>query len=235
MMSFADEPAGLMTACRRMVARQPESGAQVTLAARMLTAPNARRAAWDTVDELDEDETAKKLVDLLPDDASVCVVGWPHALAPFLSRRGDIEVMLVNVSSGGWGLAERLIDQDIDAIDIDAPGLGTAARSCHVTVIEAVAASEEEALVPIGSLAAAAVAHASGREVWLATGAGTVVPSRMWDGLIGRYEQKGEPWDLDYETMPLRLVSQIHGPAGVLDAEAIMKHSSCPIAPELFS
>lgn len=234
MMSFADDPAGLLTACRRMVGRQPESGVQVSLAARMLTAPSAREAAWNAVEELEEDRTARLLVNTLPGEATICVVGWPDLIGDHLTRRGDIQVMLAHTDSSSWGAADRFLDMDVQAFDIDPHGMGAAATAADVTVIEAVATGPEEALVRAGSLAAAAVAKAMGRAVWLAAPAGTVLPQKMWTGLAGRYEEKGDPWDLEYETMPIALVTKVFGREGESDPADILTHSSCPIAPELF-
>lgn len=235
MMSFADDPASLLTACRRMVSRQPESGPQVTLASRLLTAPNPREAAWNMVEEMEEDRTDRAVINALPEDGVLCVVGWPELIGNRLTQRGDIEVLLAQTDSSSWGAAEQLLEMDVQATDVDPPGLGAAAAAADVTVIEAVAAGPDEVLARAGSLAAAAAANVSGRQVWLTTPVGTVLPQKMWTGLIGRHELKGEPWELDYETVPMHVVAKVFGPAGELDPADIMKHSSCPVAPELFA
>src|SRR5690606_15559912 len=94
MVAFADDPAGLITACRRVVARQPTSGPVWWLAARVLTAPDAMAEAWAAVEELNEDGTSRELSYALPDDATVTVIGWPEAIGEALLRRGDATVLV---------------------------------------------------------------------------------------------------------------------------------------------
>src|SRR3954462_3905761 len=75
--SFGDDPAGLVTACRRLVDRNPSSGAMWWLAARVLASAAPVTDAWDAADELDTDPTADRLSRELPAEGTVLVLGWP--------------------------------------------------------------------------------------------------------------------------------------------------------------
>src|SRR4051794_19539324 len=67
---FGGDPAGMVTACRRLVDRQPTSGPIWWLAARVLGAPiDASGEAWRAASELESDQTVDRLILTMPDDA----------------------------------------------------------------------------------------------------------------------------------------------------------------------
>ena len=45
---------------------------------------------------------------------------------------------------------------------------------------------------------------------------------------------RGEPWDRELESVPLRLVDQLVTPAGLRTPDEAGRTIDCPIAPELF-
>src|SRR5437870_11931458 len=73
--AFADDPAGLVTACRRLVDRQPTSGPISWLAARVLCAGDPVAEAYRAAGELDRDPTSGTLASDLPDAAVALLVG----------------------------------------------------------------------------------------------------------------------------------------------------------------
>ena len=75
--AFGADPAGMVTACRRVVGRHPAAGALWWLCGRVLTANDPMPEAWRAADEIDADRTAAELSFALPEDASVCLLGWP--------------------------------------------------------------------------------------------------------------------------------------------------------------
>ena len=71
--------------------------------------------------------------------------------------------------------------------------------------------------------------------MWLTAGVGRMLPARMWDALAGRRATRAaDPWDLDEEVVPLSLVDQECGPAGLNSVEDAVRRTDCPVAPELF-
>src|SRR5919202_4709289 len=72
--AFADDPAALVTACRRLVDRQPTCGPVWWVAARVLSAPDPGRGAWRAGDELCRDATPSALAAALPQDATAVVL-----------------------------------------------------------------------------------------------------------------------------------------------------------------
>lgn len=233
--AFRGDPAGLVTACRRLLLRHPTSGPLWWLASRVLCAPDAMVEAWAAADQLEGDTTGRALVDALPDDATIVLLGWPDVAASSLPRRGDVTVLVVDTLGEGSGLVHRLERADVVAFDVPVSGLAGACVEADVVVLEASAVGPERALAVAGSRAAAATARHAGREVWLTAGVGRLLPARVYDVLAARLEEQGDPWDLDDEEVPLDLITTVvgpHGPQGVADA---LKRTDCPIAPELFA
>jgi hypothetical protein len=227
------DPPGLVTACRRILERHPLSGPLWWLAARVLTSADPTHAAWAAADELDDDLTADELAHGLPDDATVCVLGWPHLLDESLPRRGDLEVLVVDALGEGTGFVRRLLASDVDAVDVPVSGLGAAVAASDLVVLEASAIGATGAVAMAGSHAAAAVASHAGVPVWVVGGIGRVLPAPMWDALRARLDADADPWDADDEVVPIDLVTSVVGPRGVQPPADALADGDCPLAPEL--
>ncbi|MGI8662304.1 MAG: hypothetical protein ACR2LQ_03720 [Acidimicrobiales bacterium] len=234
--SLGFDPPGLVTACRRILDRHPLSGPLWWLSARVLTAHDPMDEAWRAADEITGDDTPGTLAYALPDDATVCVVGWPDVIGEALPRRGDIEVLVVDALGEGSGFVRRLLASDVDAVDVPVAGLGAAVAASDLVLLEttAVGPTGTAAVCVAGSLAAAATAAHAGVPVWLAAGVGRMMPKRMWEALAARLDSMGDPWDLDDELVPLALFTKVAGPGGVEELAAALRRVDCPIAPELF-
>ena len=174
--AFRGDPSGLVAACRRIVDRHPTSAPLWWLCARVLTSPDGQREAWEAVDEIEGDRTAAELAFALPEDATVCVIGWPELVGDALPPRGDVEVLAVDSLGEGSGLVRRLVQAGIDAVDVPTSGLGAAVCSSDVLLLEAVAVGPTGFVGVSGSLAAATVARHAEVPVWLAAGVGRMLP-----------------------------------------------------------
>ena len=233
--AFADDPPGLVTACRRLVSRQPGVGALWWLCARVLTGGDPMHEAWAAADELDEDRTALDLAHALPEAATVCVLGWPELAAEALARRGDLEVLVVDALGEGSGLVRRLLaaDPEADVVDVPLAGLGAAVAASDVLVLEASVMGPSGFAGVLGTRAAAATARHGEVPVWLVAGVGRLLAARLWDEAARRLAPHGEPWEADDEVVPIDLVDQLAGPAGVRSTGDALRQISCPVAPEL--
>ena len=232
LMSFARDPHGLVTACRRMISRQPSSGPLLWLASQVLSAGDPIDRLHRCLDELDGDTTARELRHALPGDATIAVLGWPDAADAALPARGDVEVMVIDVLGEGSGFVQQLWNSDIDAFDVPLGGLGAAIAGADLVLLESAAIGPEACLVVAGSRAAAAVALHQGTPVWLVGGVGRLLPPALW-GSLERRISTDDPWDADEEIMPLDLVTHIVGPGGVEPVAAALQHVDCPVAAEL--
>jgi hypothetical protein len=231
--SFAFDPAGLVTACRRIIERHPAVGPLWWLAARVLTAGDPTDEAWRCVDELDNDPTASELAHGLPDEATVCVVGWPSTIGDGLARRGDLEVLVVDVLDEGSGLVRRLHRAEVEATEVPVAGLGAAAAAADLVLLEATAIGPAGFVGVQGSRAAASVAYCAEQPVWLVGGVGRLLPSLLFNALAGRVLADDDPWQLDDEVVPLGLLTHMVGPWGVLAPADALDHTDCPMAAEL--
>lgn len=231
--SFTSDPQGLVTACRRLVSRQPSSAPLVWLCARVLATGDPRAEIYEARNEIDDDRTSVELSHALPEDATVLVLGWPELVSEALPRRGDLEVLVVDLFGEGSGLVRRLVQSDVDAVEVPVAGLGAAAAEADVVLLEAGAVAPTEFLGVSGSRAAAAVARQAGVPVWLVAGVGRLLPERMWEPLRDRV-RTDEAWDADEEVVPLELVDRIVGPTGVQEVADALRRTDCPVVPELF-
>src|SRR4051794_17701783 len=66
----ADDPVGLVPACRRLIDRHITAGPMWWLTARVLTAADPIAEAWLAADEIDRDPTADFVTRDLPDEAT---------------------------------------------------------------------------------------------------------------------------------------------------------------------
>ncbi len=230
---FADDPSGLVTACRRIVDRHPTSGPMWWLASKVLATNDARAEAIRCVTTLQDDPTAAALAYELPDDVTVMAIGWPEQIGEALVRRGDIRSLIVDALGEGAGLVRRLGQADSDADEVPPANIGGAVKWSNIVLLEASAVGPDGFVAVAGSLAAAAVAATADAEVWLAVGEGRLLPARLWASLADRLDQAGEPWELDEEIVPLALVDRVVGPKGAESIEAMLRRTDTPVVPEL--
>jgi hypothetical protein len=174
-----------------------------------------------------------ELAHCLPDEATIVVLGWPELIGAALPRRGDLEVLVVDVHQEGGGLVMQLVDADVNALDVPLAGLGAAVADADLVLLEASVVAPTEWLGVSGSLAAASVAKAHEVPVWAVAGVGRFLPQKMWEPVRERIIPD-EPWDADDEVVPLSMLDRIVGPTGPLSVVDALRRTDCPIATELF-
>src|SRR5438105_5242902 len=194
LVAFGDDPAGLVTACRRLVDRQPTSGPIWWLAARVLCASEPAEEAWRAVERLDRDPTAEELAAAIPDGAVVTAVGLGEHLGDGLARRGDVEVFLVETDVADRGWLRRLHRLGSDVEDVPPSGLAAVVAESDLVLFEASAFGPGGLVAPSGSRAAAAVARHAELPVWAVGGVGRALPGRLWEALVGRLDDEEQPW-----------------------------------------
>ena len=231
--TFAHDPVELLTACRQLIERRPTSGPLLWVAARMVTGTDPGTEAWEAVEALERDTTARELAHALPDDCSVLVIGASEICGEAVLRRPDVQVLVADTVGEGYGLIRQLEARDHVAVDVPAAGVGAAAAEADLVLLEAEVMHESAALARAGSLSAAAGAAHHGTPVWLVAGVGRVVPTRMFEWVADRGADV-DPWDDDIESVPVSLVDRVVGPAGPQPVAEVRYRTDCPIAPELF-
>jgi hypothetical protein len=231
--AFSHDPVELVTACRQLIERRPSCGPLLWVTARMVTGTDPGTEAWEAVDALERDTTARELAHALPVDARVLIIGASELGGDAVLRRPDVTVLVADTTGEGYGLLRQLDARDHSAVDVPPAGVGSAAIDVDIVLLEAEVMHEGAALARSGSLAAAAVARHHGVPVWLVAGIGRVVPTRMFEWVTDRSHDI-EPWDHDVESVPIELVDSVVGPAGPQPVGELRYRVDCPVAPELF-
>jgi hypothetical protein len=239
----ADDPRALVMACRRLVDRQPASGPLWWLAARVVASPDPETEAWRSAEALRADHTPALVAATLPEDATVAVLGWPEQVTEALRRRGDARVLVVDSLGDGSPLVAALDRAGSEASLVPESGIGTAVASSSLVLLDASALGPPSRsagrsgpggfLAVTGSHAAAAVAYTEQIPVWVVAGVGRVLPERLWRAMVAAVTAVGDPWDADWEVVPLGLATSIVGPDGPQPPDEALARADCPDAPEL--
>lgn len=231
---FGADPPGLLTACRRLLSRQPAVGPLWWLTARLVAASDPWAEGRASMEQLAQDRTSRELAAALPDGAVVLIVGWPDQTVAALPRRGDVTVLVVDVEGQGNGVARRLDRADVDCEVVEATQLAGALDEADLVLLEAAAVGDAAALVGMGSVPAAATARAMGVPVWLTAGVGRRLPEGYWQAIVERTDPTGPRWLAPNEVLGLGLVDRVVTPDGVVDV-ADRPQPDCPFVPELLT
>lgn len=232
--ALGPDPAGLVTACRRLVERHPGVGPMWWLASRVLCAADPVAEAWRASAEIEADATPAALAAAFPDAATVAMVGWPEQVVEAVRRRGDADVLLVSGGGESGGLSRRLRAAGVGVDDVADAGLGAAVAAADLVVLEAGALGPALFVAVPGSRAAAAVARSAGVEVWVVAGVGRAVPAWLWPALERRLAWSTlAAWERPEELVPLDLCDRIVGPSGLRAPSDRGEQVDCPVAPEL--
>jgi len=251
---FADDPAGLVIASRRLIERRPAAGPLWWLASRVLCSLDPEFEAVAVAAELEGDRTPVALAGDLP-GGTVAIVGWPDQASAALRLRGRMggggpaaesardRVVVVQSGGGGegrlsarggweppadgWGCADWLQSHGVDARLLRAGEVAAAARRCVLALLEASAVGPDSFLAATGSAALADAARSAQRPVWLVAGVGRVLPGPLYEALVRRVGD-----DPAFEVVPLPAVDEVAGPAGPVPT-ARLARPACPVAAEL--
>ncbi len=230
---FANEPAGLLTAARRLLSRQPGIGPLWDLAARMATATDPYMAARDVIFAHRDDPTPREVVAAVPDGARVFITGWPDQTVTGLLRRGDVEVLVLDVDGQARSVVSRFDRADVLAESIDPERIGGAIGASDLVIVEAAAVGDAAAVVEVGGLAAAAVARATSTPVWLVAGRGRHLPEAYFRCIVERTDDPDLPaWLAPTEVIGLGMVDRVLTESG-LHLPAELPVSPTPLAGEL--
>lgn len=227
---FADEPASLVVACRRVLAHHRAHGALWWVCSRILAASDPVAAARLAVRELEADRTGDRLgatLPLLDEGQIVTIVGYSSTIDAALLERFDIEAFAVRLDGDDpvAALRRRRNDNAVRVVDEWDPVLERTAR----LLVSATAIGPERALVPLGSGSALdAIGASTEREIWLIGGVGRVLPARVYDMIVSSLEP-----DAMFEEMSVQRFDRLAGPRGLERPSDATARIDCPVVPEL--
>ncbi len=221
------EPAGIVLATRRIVQRHPTCGPLWWLCSHVLGALDPFATMRDREDEIENDTTIKSLRDAVPQDAFVCVVGWPTAVVHALASRGDVRIFVVESNGDGDAAVERLVSMDVDATLVQFEELSRVVSRCDVLIVEALAAGPTEVLCSAGSHAVAALAYCLQKPLWLVTACGTRLPAALWSAMVA-----GDAAN-EVDLLSTSLFSRVVSKTGVSDDLSQPFEAECPPTTEM--
>ncbi len=209
------EPAGLVLAARRIVERHPTCAPLWWLCASVLAAGDPFEKARDLSAQIDADETTQHLIDALPEDATVCLVGWSPTVLEAIARRGDCRAIIVDSFGSGDSAVNALERIDIDVQGVTLEHAAIAVQLSDVVIIDALGCGGSEVLSIGGSHAVAALAYCENKPAWVVTRLGTRLPVELWKAMKLSNRDEASPWRSDVDIISRDLLGQIIGPGGV--------------------
>jgi hypothetical protein len=226
---FADEPASLVVACRRVLAHHRAHGALWWVCSRILAASEPAAAAHIAMNELEGDRTGDRLgatLPLLDEDEVVAVIGYSSTIDDALIERFDIDSVAVRVEGDDpvASLRRRRSEHAVRVVDEWDPVLEHTSR----LLVSATAIGPERALVPAGTGDALQAIGVGAREVWLVGGVGRVLPARVYDMIVSSL-----PADASFEEISVQRFDRIAGPRGLERPSDATGRIDCPVVPEL--
>lgn len=213
------EPAGLVLAARRIVERHPTCAPLWWLCATVLAAGEPFEKARELSAQIDADETTNHLVDALPADATVCIVGWNPTALEALARRGDCRAIIVD-SFGTGDAAVNALERlaiDVQGVTLEHAAIGV--QMSDVVIIDALGCGGTEVLSVGGSHAVAALAYCENKSAWTVTRRGTRLPIELWTAMKLANRDADAPWRSDVDVIPRQLLGRIIGPTGISDID----------------
>lgn len=224
--AFASDPAGLVVACRRLLAHHPASAPLWWLCARVLTAADPADAAWHAWQVLSADPTAERLAGQLPfpHDEPVAVYGWPPTIAAAIADRPDLDVVAVRPRGSTRAERSRFAPPAPRVVgESEILALGPT----HL-LAEPDALGDGHALVRDGTTDLATALRDHGAVVWLVAGTGRVLPERLFDAVVRAVGIGG-----GVELLDLAVADRVAGPQGLEAPSTAARRAGCPVAPEL--
>lgn len=134
--SLSHDPAMLVVACRRLIAKHPDVAALWWLCSSVLTSPDPAAAAWSCLERARADDPYSPLVAALPDGACVEVEPSSAAAAAIAADRTDISLADLSAAGGGdVAVIEPIAISPTRVLVADAPADITAAHCWLVAPI----------------------------------------------------------------------------------------------------
>jgi hypothetical protein len=185
----------------------------------VLAAADPFEKARELGDRMDADETTNHLVDALPAEATVCIVGWNPTALEALARRGDCRAIIVDSFGTGDAAVNALerLDIEVQGVTLEHAAIGV--QMSDVVLIDALGCGGTEVLSIGGSHAVAALAYCNNLPAWTVTRLGTRLPIELWNAMKLANRDADAPWRSDVDVIPRQLLGRFVGPTGISDID----------------
>lgn len=230
---FADDPMGIVIACRRLLAYHPTVTPLWWLCAQLLAAPDPGAGAWAAWREWRSDTTPARLAGALPfpHERPVAVLGWPDVVRDGLAERIDLELLAVRNRHDDALLSRRLRVSVQSVRVVDETELAVLEPS-HLLVAP-VATGGGTILVAPGTEALVATAREVGALIWLVVPLGLALPVRLLEAMERAARSELDADDLPYVEWTGPPFDAVIGPEGMAESSALGHRADCAPAPEL--
>ncbi len=217
---FDDDRAGLVVACRRLLAHHPANGALWWMCSRVCCALDPAKGAIEAWDVLADDDTAGRLAGALPfpHDHPIVVFGWPSVVAKALQDRPDLDI--------------RGELEEFDASDVSGGSDFPEGRSATHLLVAVEAVGHDVCIAPAGAEPMVSAARELGMELWLVASRGRVLPQPLMAAAL-RALRSSEVDASAYAVLALDDVAHVAVNAGLIEVPALPRHVECPVAQEL--
>ncbi|MGH9296868.1 MAG: hypothetical protein ACRDZP_02695 [Acidimicrobiales bacterium] len=230
-----DEPAALLTACRRLVSRHPTCGPLWWVAAKLLDSDDPLACAQAAAAELYSDTVPDRLAEGLrasfTSGDSLAVSAPCDLVREALVRRSSYFVRMIadyarlRAELRGFGAVVE------DACGFEPEEAEEALTGCSVLLVEALAAGRPGLVVDVATagIVTAAAERCPPVPVWAVLGAGRVLPDRLVEAILDLAGAAGESAELaSSDEFSLAVDAE-----GLGTLEAALARSSCPPGLEL--
>jgi len=228
-----NEPAGLVLACRRIIERHPTVGPLWWLCAKLLSSPEPFELADELAAEISGDASAAHLARALPNEATLCVVGWSPVAMQAAMQRGDCRVLVIDSHGDGQAAINALERADVSVEYVALEGAAGAVAMSDVVIIEALACGQTQVLCAGGAHGVASIAYCASRPAWLVAGVGTRLPEPLWSAMKERVVEGRELFEVATDVVAAEMFAKVIGSLGVTDATPDALAAECAPTPEL--
>ncbi len=208
---FEDDPAGLVVACRRLLAHHPTIGPLWWLSARVLAAAEPAEAAWEAQETLRNDETPAVL--------SRALRGVPGVEVGVVEDR---DLFRIARAALGTDATVRLVHGPV----LEGVGGGP-------VLIRAEALSPSEALLTPHAADVVDACRDTPRAIWLVGGVGCLLPPKVYDALLAHLPGAQSQTTSPVLARDLMAFDGVVLPGGFVPPATVGRYLDCPVAPEL--
>lgn len=228
-----DDPAAVLTACRRLVQHRPESGVLWSLASRLLTSLDPVKDAFTISNELENDHTIELFAAGTDGDEPYVVVPASPSTMQGLAHASTRQWFVLSNDVSSPRSAGRRGDEGPSNVTLlPLHAAREALTGAALLVIEATGAGPEGIAAPQGAFAVAAAAHHLGVPALALCRNGTLLPAELWGAMV-HVLSEAESFTSPVDIVPTSLLSEVATSAGRNPARTGLLASTVPLAPEL--
>jgi hypothetical protein len=225
-----DDPAAVVTACRRLIEAHVTVGPLWWVAANLLASSDPDQAARKAVDELLSDTTGDMLAEELSarvsDEAAIVVTCPTETVLEALSYRPAAVVRVLGPSHARRAELRKFESLVYEVHGFEPDRAEEAVEGATVVLVEALAAGSAGVVANAGTATLARLARQASVPLWAVAGVGRVLHDHLLREMLRRAGS-------DVDLIGPELLEAVFGRGGLESPVEGLARSTCPPAPEL--